>query len=173
MKTVIAVALLSLSFAAQGKNYPVQDLKSWTALKNMCENFKDFGAQIPPEDIQVKCQTNRKFTSVVGSKDMNFPGSGSLVMSVTSTKADVTTTSTVLAVDPTVIACPTVAQFKQVASGTFPTTCDELKTYSGSFADFCLEKLSGGNYEGAAEQIPGTERSLCSEVKSCEEESLH
>lgn len=173
MKTVFALAIFSMALTAQGKPWMALDLNSWNTLKNMCVNYKDFGAQIPPEDIQVKCQTNKKYTSIVGSQDISFPGFGSLTMSISSSKANVNPASAVMAVNPTVVQCPTVAQFKQVASGTFPTTCDELEAYKGSFSDFCTEKLGTGAYEGVAEQIPGTERSLCSEVKACEEEALN
>ena len=170
-KTVIALSILISAAIAQAKPYELQDLKSWNALKDMCKNHEEFGAQIPPTNIEVKCQTKRKYTGVIGSKQISFPSSGTMTATITSSKADVNPSSSSLKVQDVVVDCPIVAKFQQGASGTFPTTCEEIEGYTNTVADFCAEKLSGGSFEGAAEQIPGTEQSLCV-VNQCKEEAL-
>lgn len=173
MKMTIVAALLLASTLSQARPLAIVDMSSWKNLKDMCENYKEFGAQLPPEDIQVKCVVTKRFTGITGSKDISFPSSTALVMSISSTKAKVAPNTSAVTASPVIVQCPIVAQFKQVSSGTFPSTCSELTGYKGTFSEFCLEKLATGNYEGEAEQIQGTERSLCAPEKTCQEEALN
>jgi hypothetical protein len=160
MKLTVAVLTLVAS-VAQARPWMALDLNSWSALKQMCENYKDFGAQVPPEDIQVKCEMNTQYTEVIRNTEVKFPGYGSVTISISSSKANVAPSRQSLPVPGTVVACPVVARFAQRASGTFPSSCEELKEYKGSYADFCVEKLKGPGYKGEAELVPGSERSLC------------
>lgn len=172
MKFVAMLLTLTVAAAVHAKPYMALDAKSWGDLKNICENYADFGAQIPPEDIQVKCQTTRKYTEVIGSDEVSFKSTGYLTMSLTSTKANVSPVTSSISMAPVTVLCPKVAQFQQVASGTFATTCEEMKKYEGTYVDYCSEKLGGGSFEGQPEQIKGTERSLCAK-NSCNEEPLN
>lgn len=160
--TLVAFAsALAISTTASAKPWLALDMNSWNTLKEMCENYRDFGAQVPPEDIQIKCESTVLKTQVISTQEVVFPSSGTVSMSITSSKANVHTNMASTNVDPVKVACPVVAQVKQVSSGTFPSSCNELKAYAGSFADYCLEKLRSGNYAAEAEVVPGSQKSLC------------
>ncbi len=152
---------LFVSNLSVAKPWLAMDVNSWNTLKEMCENYRDFGAQVPPEDIQVKCEVRTQKTQIVGSQELVFPSSGVVTMSITSSKANVNTNMGSIAIDPVKVSCPVIAQVKQTAAGSFPSSCQELRGYTGSFVDFCTEKLRSGNYSGEAEVIPGTQKSLC------------
>ncbi len=154
-------AAVAVSTTASAKPWLALDMNSWNTLKEMCENYKDFGAQVPPEDIQVKCESVIMRTQIIGTEEIAFPSSGTVSMAITSSKANVHTNVASNNVDPVKVACPVIAQVKQVASGMFPSSCAELKACTGSFVDFCLEKLRSGNYTGEAEVVAGSQKSLC------------
>lgn len=152
---------LLISTGAVAKPWLALDLNSWNTLREMCENYRDFGAQVPPEDIQIKCESTILRTQVVGNQELVFPSSGTVSMAITSSKANVNTNLASTAVEPVKVPCPVVAQIKQKAAGTFPSTCAELKAYTGTFVQYCTEKLASGNYTGDAEVIAGSQKSLC------------
>ncbi len=150
-----------ISNVSVAKPWMALDMNSWNTLKEMCENYKDFGAQIPPEDIQVKCEATVMRTQVVRTQELVFPSTGTIAMSITSSKANVNTNLASTMIEPVKVVCPVVAQVRQTASGSFASNCNELKSYPKSFAEYCGEKLSSGNYNGDAEVLAGTEKSLC------------
>lgn len=152
---------LLISTGAVAKPWLALDMNSWNTLKEMCENYRDFGAQVPPEDIQIKCESSTLKTQVVGAQELVFPSSGTVSMSITSSKANVNTNLASTPCEPVKVSCPIVAQVKQTASGTFASSCNELKTYTGTFVQYCTEKLASGNYTGEAEVVAGTQKSLC------------
>ena len=152
---------LLVSNLSVAKPWLALDMNSWNTLKEMCENYRDFGAQVPPEDIQVKCEATTLRTQVVETQEIIFPGSGAVRMSITSSKANVSASLGSTPVEPTKVSCPVIAQVRQVAAGSFASSCKELREYNGSFVDFCVEKLRSGNYNGEAEVVHGTKKSLC------------
>lgn len=154
-------AAVAVSTTASAKPWLALDMNSWNTLKEMCENYRDFGAQVAPEDIQIKCESVVMRTQVVSTQEIAFPSSGTVSMSITSSKANVHTNVASNNIEPVKVACPVVAQVRQVSSGIFPSSCKELKAYTGSFVDYCLEKLRSGNYTGEAEVVAGTQKSLC------------
>lgn len=139
---------------------PHVELDSWNQMQKACIDPGSIMRQVAPKNIEVNCSKEVLYWEMVASEIKEFPASGQVTMSVSSSKADVPTMTFSAKTSYTSVECPVVAQFRQVTTASFSTNCVVVNQYNTA-AEFCSDRLNDTDYKLTPEEISGSRKSLC------------
>lgn len=153
MKTTVFLMALIVSagaFAGQGQEQEDGRLNaSWERFKRICKNYRSFNYQKAPEKIKITCTRTRTswkrssqelqtFNSRLGTKT-------TYTFELSSTKANVgLRKASERGEARPQLACraPVFKELKHEVRATRTPTCDQIKDYAGSLAQYCRTAIA-------------------------------